>query len=199
MISRHVFQISKLVFEDFTFSENIDIHFVMLSMSVGSDNCRWRLRISFPVWIIFANLKQYNLRDTRKNTWNVNEHSAIRMNERMRERQGFLGKWLPWFSICHCCGLYFCCWVLCVVRYVFQDSNFGIWRFTISVFCGLQVCEVSVSRLLEVDMFQISLFEFAFSKSRNRISDFTMPDSEYTRWHFQMSLFERVGFPCVSF
>ena len=105
--------------------------------------CRWRLCNSFPVWILFANPKQYNLRNTRKNTWNVNEHSAIRMNERMRERLGFPGKWLPLFSICHCCWLYFV-----VECYALFDmcSKIRIWYLTfhIFVFCGLQVCEVSV-------------------------------------------------------
>ena len=160
--------------------------------------CRWRLCNSFPVLIFFANPKQYNLRNTRKNTWNVNEHSAIRMNERMRERLGFLGKWLPWDSICHCGWLYFCCWVLCVIRYVFQDSNLVS---DVSHFRFLRTSSLwgFSSRLLEVDMFQISLFEFSFSKSRNRISDFTMPDSEFTRWHFQMSLFELLSFRVYRF
>ena len=152
-------------------------------MSVGSDNCRWRLCNSFPVWIFFASPKQYNLRNTRKNTWNVNEHSAIRMNERMRERLGFLGKWLPWDSICHCGWLYFCCWVLCVIRYVFQDSNLvsdvsqfrflrtsSLWGFSFSTSRGWYVSDFVV----RVFGFEITKSYFWFDDARFRIHPLTL-------------------------
>ena len=148
---------------------------------------------SFPLCNVFADSKTIqHITHTRKNTWSMYEHSAIRLNERMRERLGFLGKCLPWSTMFHCRWLYF------VEFFVIFDmcSKNRIWYMTFHLFVcfWIQILKMLRSRLLEVDRFQNPLFEvslFEITKSYFEFYDVRFRTDSLT---FSNLLFELLSF-----
>ena len=100
----------------------------------------------------------------------------------------FLGKRLPWLSICHCCSLYF--------RFEFMwystcltNFGFGIWRSTCS-FLWAPNLKVFNFRFVGVYIFKNSLFDFPFLETTFRFVHFsTFPFRMPTFPYFYFSTF----------